>query len=170
MIEPANINAPVVNASLADGDSTAQLVTVHVGGQLFGIPILQVRDVFIVQSVTPVPSAPPSVEGLFNLRGRVITMLSMMAILGQPRGQESASGEKAAMTAIGIEWQSEAYGLLVDKIGEVMSLDQSRREANPTNLDQRWAAISAGVYRLDNSLLVEISLEALFRGTLRAAA
>ncbi len=160
MIEPANLNTP-----LADGHDTAQLVTVHVGNQLFGIPILQVRDVFMVPSVTPVPLAPASVAGLFNLRGRVITMLSVRALLGQPRADDGGN-----MTAIGIEWQNEAFGLLVDRIGEVLMLDVRRREPNPTNLDTRWAAVSAGVYRLDTSLLVEISLEALFRGTLRAAA
>jgi purine-binding chemotaxis protein CheW len=160
MIEPANINTPV-----HAGEGTAQLVTVHVGDQLFGIPILQVRDVFIVPSVTPVPLAPTSVAGLFNLRGRVITMLSVKAMLGQAREDDAGS-----MTAIGIEWQNEAYGLLVDRIGEVLTLDSNRREPNPTNLDTRWATVSAGVFRLDGSLLVEISLEALFRGTLRAAA
>jgi purine-binding chemotaxis protein CheW len=160
MIEPANLNTPIHT-----GEDTAQLVTVHVGDQLFGLPILQVRDVFIVPSVTPVPLAPPSVAGLFNLRGRVITMLSVKAMLGQ-----AAPPMNDTMTAIGIEWQNEAFGLLVDKIGEVLTLETSRREQNPANLDPHWAAVSAGVYRLDNSLLVEISLEALFRGTLRAAA
>jgi purine-binding chemotaxis protein CheW len=142
-----------------------QLVTVIVGDQLFGLPILQVRDVFVVNSVTPVPLAASSVAGLFNLRGRVMTMLSMRALLGQQR--DMAMPET---TAIGIEWKGESYGLLVDRVGEVMNLSEATRESNPVNLDPRWAALSAGVHRLEDKLLVELSLENLFNGQLQKAA
>lgn len=137
---------------------TAQLVTVAVGGQAFGLPILDVRDVFVVSAVTPVPLAPVAVAGLCNLRGRVMTMLSMRAMLGFERG-----GADCESMAIGIEWRGESFGLLVDKVGEVLSLSAESRDGNPANLDRRWAALSAGVHRLESHLLVELSLEALFR-------
>lgn len=143
----------------------AQLVTVFIGGQLFGLPILQVRDVFVVSDVTPVPLAPASVAGLFNLRGRVMTMLSMRAMLGFQRSDAAGS----ETTAIGIEWRGESFGLLVDKVGEVVSLAGAGREANPINLDRRWAQLSAGVHRLAEGLLVEISLDQLFRDTAQDA-
>ncbi|MGL4635878.1 MAG: chemotaxis protein CheW [Beijerinckiaceae bacterium] len=142
----------------------SQLVTVYVEGQLFGLPILQVRDVFIVSDVTPVPLAAQSVAGLFNLRGRVMTMLSMRALLGHKR-----DSSKPESTAIGIEWRGESYGLLVDRVGEVMNLSASSREANPINLDPRWAALSAGVHRLQDQLLVEVSLDTLFNSQLQKA-
>ncbi len=145
---------------------TIQFVTVSVSGQLFGLPIQQVRDVFIVSDLTPVPLAPNAVAGLFNLRGRVMTMLSMRAMLGFER-----TGERGTeTTAIGIEWRGESFGLLVDKVGEVMSLSPANREKNPVNLDNDWGRLSAGVHRLDNLLLVELSLDALFQDkTLEAA-
>jgi purine-binding chemotaxis protein CheW len=143
----------------------AQLVTVFVGGQMFGLPILQVRDVFLVSDLTPVPLAPDAVAGLFNLRGRVMTMLSMRAMLGFERSD--AAGRET--TAIGLEWGTESFGLLVDKVGEVMSLAHAGRDANPANLDRRWAALSAGVHRLQNQLLVELSLEALFSDSINHA-
>jgi purine-binding chemotaxis protein CheW len=147
-----------------EGDS-AQLVTVFVGEQMFGLPILRVRDVFVVHELTPVPLAPPSVAGLFNLRGRVLTILDMRALLGLP--PRAASGESVA---IGIEWHGEAFGLLVDRVSEVMSLTEASREPNPANLDPRWAELSAGVHRLSDQLLVELSLEALFGERLAKAA
>jgi len=146
-------------------EDAAQLVTVFVGGQTFGLPILQVRDVFLVSGVTPVPLAPASVAGLYNLRGRVMTMLSMRAVLGFE--QSDASGSET--TAVGIEWRGESYGLLVDKVGEVMSLPAAGREVNPVNLDRRWTKLSAGVHRLDGHLLVELKLEALFQDAIRAS-
>jgi purine-binding chemotaxis protein CheW len=143
----------------------SQLVTVFVGGQMFGLPILKVRDVFVVNELTPVPLAPSSVSGLFNLRGRVLTILSMRALLGLPPNSDSSEA-----MAIGIEWQGEAFGLLVDNVSEVMSLTGATREANPANLDPRWAELSAGVHRLSNQLLIELSLDALFGERLAKAA
>jgi purine-binding chemotaxis protein CheW len=146
--------------------NTIQFVTVFVAGQMFGLPILHVRDVFIVSDVTPVPLAPASVAGLFNLRGRVMTMLSMRAMLGHQRSDEKGT----ETTAIGIEWRGESFGLLVDRVGEVMSLSAANRESNPINLDQRWGRLSAGVHQLENQLLIELSLDSLFNDKVLEAA
>jgi purine-binding chemotaxis protein CheW len=147
-----------------EGDAS-QLVTVAVGGQNFGLPILKVRDVFVISELTEVPLAPATVAGLFNLRGRVLTILSMRAMLGLPA--QDAGAEKIA---VGIEWQGEAFGLLVDRVNEVMSLSDASREANPANLDARWAGLSAGVHRLADQLLIELSLDAMFADRLQKAA
>jgi purine-binding chemotaxis protein CheW len=146
--------------------NATQFVTVFVAGQIFGLPILHVRDVFIVSDVTPVPLAPASVAGLFNLRGRVMTMLSMRAMLGYERSDEKG----AETTAIGIEWRGESFGLLVDRVGEVMSLSSTNRERNPINLDQRWGRLSAGVHQLEDQLLIELSLDTLFQNKVLEAA
>jgi purine-binding chemotaxis protein CheW len=142
-----------------------QLVTMLIDDQLFGLPIHQVRDVFIVTAMTRVPLAPAGVAGLFNLRGRVMTMLCMREMLGL-----KSNPDNAGMTAIGIEWRGESFGLLIDRVGEVASLARDKRDIIPANLDPRWAALSAGVYKLADKLLVELSLEALFNGSLKNAA
>ncbi len=147
-----------------DGDAR-QFVIVEVGGQTFGLPILKVRDVFVVNELTAVPLAPATVAGLFNLRGRVLTILSMRAMLGLPPRDAGAE-----QIAVGIEWQGESFGLLVDRVSEVMSLPEASREANPANLDARWAGLSAGVHRLANQLLIELSLDAMFADRLQKAA
>jgi purine-binding chemotaxis protein CheW len=146
--------------------NATQFVTVFVAGQIFGLPILHVRDVFIVSDVTPVPLAPASVAGLFNLRGRVMTMLSMRAMLGYERSDEKGT----ETTAIGIEWRGESFGLMVDRVGEVMSLSATNRESNPINLDLRWGRLSAGVHQLEDQLLIELSLDTLFHDKVLEAA
>jgi purine-binding chemotaxis protein CheW len=146
----------------ADG---SQLVTVEVAGQTFGLPILKVRDVFALTEMTRVPLAPPTVAGLYNLRGRILTILSMRAMLGLPPADAGSE-----QIAIGLEWQGEAYGLLVDRVREVMSVVSEKRETNPANLDPRWAALSAGVHRLTDHLLIEVNLDSLFSERLATAA
>jgi purine-binding chemotaxis protein CheW len=142
-----------------------QLVTVYVQGQLFGLPIQHIRDVFTVTDMTRVPLASDFVAGLYNLRGHVLTMLCMRAFLNL-----EAPSHIENLTAVGIEWQGESLGLLVDSVGEVMTFARSTRESNPANLDPRWASLAAGVFRLDNGLLVELSLDQLLRSTIKKAA
>jgi purine-binding chemotaxis protein CheW len=151
------LNDNVPNSGDAREDRK-QFVTVSVGNQLFGLPIHQVRDVFVVTEMTPIPLAPPSVAGLFNLRGRVITVLSLRTMLGF----DPAETVDSETVAIGIEWRGESFGLLVDRVQEVMALAEAGRDSNPINLNKRWASFSAGIHQLDSQLLVELSLESLF--------
>jgi purine-binding chemotaxis protein CheW len=150
------------SASPSDGN---QLVTVFVGDQLFGLPIHHIRDVFVVSDMTRVPLASSNVLGLYNLRGHVLTILSMRSFLNL----DALSSTKSQI-AIGIEWQGQSLGLMVDSVGEVMSLSSSARESNPANLDPRWASLSAGVYRLEERLLVELNLDQVLNTTIKKAA
>ena len=107
-----------------------------IGGQLFGLPISRVQDVFVPDRLTRVPLAPPEIAGILNLRGRIVTAIDM-----RPRLDLGvrATGSTPLM-AIGIELKGESYGLLVDAVGEVMKLPNSACEANPANLDGGWRA------------------------------
>jgi len=131
-----------------------EYVTVVIAGQLFGLPISQVQDVFICDRLTRVPLAPPEIAGVLNLRGRIVTAIDMHCRLGLGRRAK----ERPAM-AVGIEAHGESYGLLIDSVGEVLNLAESTREPNPVNLDAHLARVSAGVHRLDKQLLVVLDVE-----------
>ncbi len=135
-------------------DEIIEYVTVLIDGQLFGLPINRVQDVFSPDRLTRVPLAPPEVSGVLNLRGRIVTAIDMRVRLGLPK----RDGSRPPM-AVGIDHQGEAYGLLIDQVGEVMKLPEAGREANPANLDPRWSKISDGVHRLDGQLLVVLDVE-----------
>jgi purine-binding chemotaxis protein CheW len=135
-------------------DNITEYVTATVGGQLFGIPISRVQDVFIPERMTRVPLAPPEVAGLINLRGRIVTAVDMRRRLGLPE-----SDQGSARMAIEIECKGESYGLMIDAIGEVLKLAASSRENNPVNLDAGFARVAAGVHRLDGRLLVVLDVD-----------
>jgi purine-binding chemotaxis protein CheW len=144
----------------APGDAEAgealSFVTATVADQLFGIPIGRAHDVFNLTSVTPVPLAPPDVLGLMNLRGRVVTALDVRQRLGYP----PTSLGPGAM-AIGIESGGDAFGLVVDRIGEIVTVDRGAIDDNPVHLDPTWAELSRGVYRLESELLVVLDVDAM---------
>ena len=131
-----------------------EYVTAMIGGQLFGLPIQRVQDVFVPERLTRVPLAPPEIAGVLNLRGRIVTLIDMRGRLGL----EKRSDDSPAM-AIGVESGGESYGLLIDSVGEVLKLDDSGREANPINLDPRLARVSAGIYRLEGQLLMVVDVD-----------
>ena len=133
-----------------------QIVTVYIEGQMLGFPISRVRDVFALQHLTSVPCASAAVAGLVNLRGRVVTMLSLRVMLGfEPRQVNDGD------MAIGIECKDDAIGLIVDQVGEVIDVNVQAREQNPANLDARWAPFCIGIHKLDDKLLVELDLNRL---------
>ncbi len=139
----------------ADLDQTTQdYVTVETAGQLFGLRLERVRDVFVPRGLSKVPLAPPEVAGLLNLRGRIVTAIDLRRRLGLPPRTDSP-----APIAIGMEQRGELYGLLVDRAGDVLHLERSTYDANPVNLDGRWTRVCTGVHRLERGLMVVLDVE-----------
>ena len=142
-----------------------EYVTFTTAGQLFGLPIECVQDVFKPARMTRVPLAGPEIAGVLNLRGRIVTAIN----LNNRLDLESRTDGKAPM-AIGIESSGESFGLLVDTVGEVLKLSDGEREPNPVNLDRKLARISAGVFRLDGQLLVVLDVDRVLDLGIEAAA
>jgi purine-binding chemotaxis protein CheW len=143
-----------MSAAHESGEATEGFVTVVTGGQLFGLRLERVRDVFVPRGLSPVPLAPPEIAGLLNLRGRIVTAIDLRRRLGLPPRSDGGTP-----VAVGIEERGELYGLMVDRVGDVLRLRPSTYDANPVNLDQRWAKLCAGVYRLDHGLMVVLDVD-----------
>ena len=148
-----------------DSTNLTEYVTFTTAGQLFGLPIERVQDVFKPTNITRVPLAGPEIAGVLNLRGRIVTAINLSNRLDL---QSRAQG--MAPMAIGIESGAESFGLLVDSVGEVLKLPDSEREANPINLDRELARVSAGVFRLDGQLLVALDVDRVLDLNVEAAA
>jgi purine-binding chemotaxis protein CheW len=135
-------------------ERVTEYVTVMIGGQLFGLPIARVQDVFMPERLTRVPLAGPEIAGVLNLRGRIVTTIDMRRRLGLPPRTDAR-----ARMAVGVELGAESYGLMIDSVGEVLKLGDASREPNPVNLDARLAGVSGGVHRLDGQLMVILDVD-----------
>ena len=142
-----------------------EYVTAMIGGQLFGLPIRRVQDVFIPDRLTRVPLAPAEIAGVLNLRGRIVTLIDLGLRLGLAREVNSGPA-----MAIGVEFRGESFGLLIDNVGEVLKFDGAALEPNPINLDPRLAAVSTGIFRLDGQLLIVIDVDRILGVPGQAAA
>lgn len=140
------------------GASLEAYVTATVDDQLFGVPIEQVHDVFALGPLTPVPLAPASIVGLLNLRGRVVTAIDLRHRLGK-----AGAGRPDGRMAIGMEAESQSYCLVVDAIGEIVWVEPGTLEPNPIHLHSGWSALSKGIHRLPEALLVTLDVPAVLR-------
>jgi purine-binding chemotaxis protein CheW len=152
-----------------DNAKLTEFVTFTTSGQLFGLPIGRVQDVFKPSQITRVPLAGPEIAGVLNLRGRIVTAIHLSNRLDLETDMQAAAAKKPPM-AIGIECGAESFGLLVDVVGEVLKLPESELEPNPVNLDCKLARVSDGVFRLDGQLLVVLDVDRVLDFAAEAAA
>lgn len=134
-------------------------LTIKIEDQLFGIPILQVQDVLGDIKVTRIPLAPPQVSGSLNLRGRIVTAIDVRKCLGlQPLVRES---DNDRCMSVVVSHDDELYSLIIDSVGDVLTLHEKDFEANPATLDIIWKSVSLGVYRLQGRILVVLDVPKL---------
>ena len=154
------------NAFSVEQDDTSDFVTLMVGGQLFGIPVLQVQDVLNPMPVTRIPLAPPEVYGVLNLRGRIVTAINMRIRLGLPPREDGSdtSSKKSGMSIV-VEHKGELYSLSVDSVGDVISCGYDAFEKTLPTLDPHWRDVAAGVYRLQSRLLIILDISQLLNFT-----
>ncbi len=138
------------------GNDIRQFVTFTIGGQLCGIPVLQVRDVLAPQEITPIPLAPPAVAGSLNLRGRIVTSVDLRVRLGLPTGDVGQD-----RMSVVVEHHGDLYSLIIDSVGEVLELSSEKLERTPATLDASWSSFSNGIYRLDVGLLLVLDIDSV---------
>ena len=109
--------------------TSRQYATFEVDNQLFGLDVAKVQEVLSFDTYTPVPLAPESVGGLFNLRGQVIAAVDLRVQLGLP----PRTNQGPAMNVI-VRTDEESVSLLVDRIGEVVTLHDDTFEPPPDTL------------------------------------
>lgn len=131
-------------------------VTVRVHKQLFGIPVMHVQDVLRAQKIYPVPLAPAEIAGSINLRGRIVTVINVKKRLGLLTSEDASK-----VMHVVVESGGELFSLMVDEVGDVLTLTPERIEKTPSNLPPNWREIATGVCRLDNELLLIVDIQAI---------
>ena len=132
----------------------AEMCSVRLAQTLFGVPITHILEIVGGARPQPVPLAPPFVGGLVHYRGDVLTTVSLRQLLALPP-------KDGAQDILVLESSGGCFGLLVDSVGEVLTVSSADYEPNPAMLDERRKALFAGAYKLKDSLLVMLDPERL---------
>jgi purine-binding chemotaxis protein CheW len=125
-----------------------QYCTFLVAGLLCGIDAERVQEVLRDQPFTPVPLAPPSVLGLLNLRGNIVTAIDARCRLGMGHAPEGSG-----RTHMIVRSADETVSLVVDTEKEILDVDPARFETTPDTVPESLSRMLAGVYQLDGYLL-----------------
>jgi purine-binding chemotaxis protein CheW len=131
-----------------------EMCSVRLGQMLFGVPITHILEIVGSARPQPVPLAPAFVGGLIHYRGDVLTTVSLPRLLGLP----PRAGPQDILV---LESAGGCFGLLVDSVGEVLTVSSAEHEPNPSILDERRKALFAGAYKLRGSLLIMLDPEKL---------
>ncbi len=133
--------------------SLLHLVGFHVGGEYFGVPIEHVQEILRVPEITPVPESAWCVEGVINLRGRIIPVVDLRKRL--QLGAPTASRHSRILI---VEGDSTQIGLLVDTASEVLRLSPEAVEPPPPMLTAIGGEYITGVAKLPDRLLLLLDL------------
>jgi len=131
------------------------LATFDLGTFRCAVVAADVQEVLMAQPRTPVPGAADCVDGLINLRGQVVPTLDLRARMGLP-----AESGVAGMSVV-VRWRDEVWSLLVDRIGDVIEVDESDFEPPPLTLAGPLRQLIVGAYKLPDRLLLMLDVAQL---------
>ena len=136
------------DAEPRDDQERVSYLAFHLGAEVYGLPLEQLREVARVGHLRRVPGAPPGVAGLVNLRGEILCALDVRAILGLPPQRSTDSPFLVALRGFG-----DPLGLIVDSIADIYSVAPSEIEAPPATWPAERAACFIGTARVAAGLM-----------------
>ena len=131
-----------------------QLITFYVDELFLGVDINRVKEINRHVDVTPTPHAPEYVRGVVNLRGEVVTVVDLRCVLRLPVAEVTRQNRNVVVNS-----DTEAVGLLVDRVADVVTAVCEDIEPSPSNVGGVEGSFFKGVYRLDSELLVILDVD-----------
>ncbi|HIV66885.1 MAG TPA: chemotaxis protein CheW [Candidatus Mailhella excrementigallinarum] len=136
--------------------SLLQLVTFSIDEEEFGVNILKVQEIIRIMEITRVPRSPEFVEGVINLRGRVIPIVDLRRRFGL-----AAIAHDKDTRIIVIELNSLVVGFIVDAVSEVLRIPADTVEPTPPVAAGVDSEYISGVGKLQDRLLILLDLDKL---------
>lgn len=137
-------------------DPILQWVTFRLDNEIYGVNVMQVKEVLRYTEIAPVPGAPSFVLGIINLRGSVVTVIDTCQRFGLPQ-----SDTTDATRIMILEVEGHIIGILVDAVSEVVYLRQSEIEAAPNVGNEESSKFIQGVCHKNDTLLILVDLDKL---------
>lgn len=135
-----------VTVDQIEGSIRSRWVSFEVAGQQYAIAILKVYEVLSDADIEPVPSAPDAVLGVINLRGSIVTVIDLGSCLGLPQTTN-------ANCIIVVNHEDQAVGIRVDRILEVLDIQQSAINPVPPSVATNMAGKVLGYVNRNDDLL-----------------
>jgi purine-binding chemotaxis protein CheW len=140
-----------------------QMVGFRIGKETFGVAINLVHEIVRVPEITAVPDAPDYIEGVINLRGKIVSIVDLRKRFGETRIEPSRKNR-----ILVAEIENKMIGLIVDAASEVIRLQQTDIEAPPEVFEESEVKYVTGVGKLNGRLVILIDLtKILQKGELR---
>jgi purine-binding chemotaxis protein CheW len=130
----------------------------------FGVEVAKVQEVISGPEITPVPLSHPAVRGLINLRGQIVTVIDLRRCLQlgeRPAGQ--------LLVNLIVYTEDGCVSLLVDQVGDVLSVDEEQFEYPPATVQGRSRELIRGAYKLQGQLMLVLDTDKVVEATNRFA-
>jgi len=158
--EPTGSSAAPRSATDAATDAAQgeqlQLVTFEINGEEYAFDILAVQEINRMLELTRVPQSPPEIEGVINLRGRIIPVLDLRTRFGMPPCERTEHHR-----IVVVEIRGRVIGFIVDRVHEVLRIDSSIVDTAPDMVTSIETDFIDGVGKLDDRLLILLNLDRL---------
>ncbi len=142
-----------------------ELACFSVQGRLYGIDVMQIREIVRSRPVTPLPGAPALIEGVVDLRGSVVPVVDLGRALGGPEVAEDGATRIAV-----VHLDDMVFGLRVDRAVDVLSVEAERVEGTPALAIQAgYDTVRAVVRRGEEAPVLVLSVEQLLERVYRSA-
>jgi purine-binding chemotaxis protein CheW len=133
-----------------------QLVTFGLGNEQYAVDILKVQEINRMKEITKVPNAPSYVEGVINLRGKVMTVVDLRKRFGLSTKENNAHSRIMIMDIQGI-----TVGLVVDAVSEVLRIQANIVEPTPPLATEGGSEFIIGIAKLENRLIILLDIDRL---------
>ncbi|MBB6691220.1 purine-binding chemotaxis protein CheW [Cohnella xylanilytica] len=132
--------------------SAGQYVEFGIGAENYAIPISEVHEIIRMQDITEIPSGPPYVKGIFNLRGRIVPVIGLRRLFGLPEEEP----DKATRIVV-LNHADEYVGIVVDRVNQVVAIGDV--QSPPDRIGGLSGALFAGIGITSSGLVGILKLD-----------
>ncbi len=150
---------------MAEENSQYQLVTFQLGDELYGVDIMDVKEIVKVQAVRPIPNAPYYVEGIINLRGEIIPIINLHKRFHIQKRTSSGvldDDEEDEGGFIILDIEGNKIGIIIDRINRVVQVEKGDIKPPPQMLSGIGTEYIEGVVRQETAYLIILDTRKMF--------
>ena len=133
----------------------------NLGDELYGIPVLKVREIILLMEITPVPRMPPFIRGVINLRGQIIPVLDLRLRLQLAAGQPTRSTCIVVAQVTASSGNSSQMGLVVDAVDEVLNIPPADIQETPEFATNPGAQFLCGIAKAKGKVVALLDVDRL---------